>query len=86
MVETESQNVSSASATTQTPKATQTSTTQASATKTAEYGTYKIKSGDSFYTIAKRYPGYSQNDLMKLNNTKSSQLKVGQYIKVPKQK
>jgi membrane-bound lytic murein transglycosylase D len=45
---------------------------------------YKVQSGDSFYTIAQNYPGYSHTDLMKLNNMKNSNLKVGQYIKVPK--
>ncbi|MDR0543437.1 MAG: transglycosylase SLT domain-containing protein [Dysgonamonadaceae bacterium] len=51
---------------------------------TVEYERYKVKSGDSFYSIAKRYPGYTPGDLMKLNNIKTSQLKAGQYIKVPK--
>jgi membrane-bound lytic murein transglycosylase D len=53
-------------------------------TQTLKYGQYKVKSGDSFYSIAKRYPGYSPSDLMKLNNIKSSKLKVGQYLRVPK--
>ncbi|GHV56418.1 hypothetical protein FACS1894182_02910 [Bacteroidia bacterium] len=52
--------------------------------QSAEYENYKVKSGDSFYSIAKRYPGCTPSDLMKLNNIKSSRLKVGQYIKVPK--
>ena len=45
---------------------------------------YKVKSGDSFYSIAQRYPGYSYTDLMKLNNVNNPNLKVGQYIIVPK--
>jgi membrane-bound lytic murein transglycosylase D len=52
--------------------------------RNTEYEHYKVKSGDSFYSIAKKYPGYSQDDLMKMNGMKSSKLKVGQYIKVPK--
>jgi len=52
--------------------------------QTPEYGRYKVKSGDTYSSIAKRYPGYTTNDLMKLNNAKNSLLKVGQYIKVPK--
>jgi len=44
---------------------------------------YKVKSGDSFYSIAQRFPGYSHTDLMKLNNMTHSALKVGQYILVP---
>jgi len=45
---------------------------------------YKVKPGESFYTIAQKYPGYSSADLMKLNKLSSSALKVGQYILVPK--
>ena len=61
-----------------------TATTQAAGKQTNEYGSYKVKAGDTYSGIAKRYPGYSSSDLMKLNNVKSSHLKVGQYIKVPK--
>jgi len=46
--------------------------------------TYKVKQGDSFSTIAQKFPGYSAADLMKLNNLSNSTLKVGQYIMVPK--
>ncbi|MDR0682057.1 MAG: transglycosylase SLT domain-containing protein [Dysgonamonadaceae bacterium] len=49
-----------------------------------KYDTYKVKSGDSLYSIAQKYPGYSHSDLKKMNNLRSSQLKVGQIIKVPK--
>ncbi|MDR1611033.1 MAG: transglycosylase SLT domain-containing protein [Candidatus Symbiothrix sp.] len=45
---------------------------------------YKVKAGESYYTIARRFPGYDTTDLMRLNNTRSSALKKGQYIKVPK--
>jgi membrane-bound lytic murein transglycosylase D len=45
---------------------------------------YKVQSGDSFYTIAQKFPGYSSTDLMKLNNVTKTALKVGQYIRVPK--
>lgn len=48
-----------------------------------EYKKYKVKSGDSFYTIAKKYPGIEARELMKFNNMKSSNLKVGQIIKIP---
>ncbi len=49
----------------------------------SSYKTYKVRKGDSFYTIAKRYPGLDAKDLMKINNMKSSSLKVGQIIKIP---
>jgi membrane-bound lytic murein transglycosylase D len=57
----------------------------AMATTTTETGQYKVKAGDSLYSIAQKYPGYSHTDLMKLNNIKNAtSLKVGQLIKVPK--
>jgi membrane-bound lytic murein transglycosylase D len=59
-------------------------TISSSGGKTVETVQYKVKSGDSFYSIAQKYSGYSSADLMKLNNMSSSSLKVGQYIKVPK--
>ena len=54
--------------------------------KTPSNGTrqYKVMSGESYYTIARKFPGYSSADLMRLNNTRSSTLKKGQYIKVPR--
>lgn len=45
---------------------------------------YKVSAGESYYTIARKFPGYDPDDLMRLNNTRSSALKKGQYIKVPK--
>jgi membrane-bound lytic murein transglycosylase D len=47
------------------------------------YHKYKVKKGDSFYTIAKRYPGVAARDLMQFNNIRSSTLKIGQIIKIP---
>ncbi|MDL2224333.1 transglycosylase SLT domain-containing protein [Bacteroidales bacterium OttesenSCG-928-M06] len=52
--------------------------------KTVQYGTYKVKSGESFYSIAKKYPGCTHADLMKINNIGNEKLKTGQIIKVPK--
>jgi membrane-bound lytic murein transglycosylase D len=51
---------------------------------TVETIQYKVKPGDSFSTIAQKYPGYTYTDLMKLNNVTDQTLKAGQYIKVPK--
>ena len=45
---------------------------------------YRVKTGESYYTIAKKFPGYDSAELMNLNNTRSSNLKNGQVIKVPK--
>jgi membrane-bound lytic murein transglycosylase D len=62
----------------------QTSTAQTTSQSNAEYGRYKVQSGDSFYSIAKKFPGYSEKDLMKINQMSSPNLKAGQLIKVPK--
>jgi len=43
---------------------------------------YTVKSGDSYWKIAKRY-GISSTELMKLNNASSSLIRIGQKIKVP---
>ena len=45
---------------------------------------YKVKPGDTYHSIAKKFPGYDSADLMRLNHTRSSTLKKGQYIRVPK--
>lgn len=49
-----------------------------------EYTTYTIKSGDSFYTIAKNYPGVSAQDIMDFNGLSSSKIKPGMTIRIPK--
>ena len=46
--------------------------------------TYTVKSGDSFYSIAKNYPGVSAQNIMDYNGLKSSNLKPGMTIKIPK--
>ncbi len=76
--------LSSTPVTTTSVNSNKSTTNKSTASKTGEYATYKVRSGDSFYSIAKKYPGYSYNDLMKINNMKSQRLKVGQIIKVPK--
>jgi membrane-bound lytic murein transglycosylase D len=48
------------------------------------YSTYKIKDGETYYSVAKKYPGYDYHDLMQINNTSNAKLKPGQIIKVPK--
>ena len=49
-----------------------------------EYTTYTVKSGDSFYSIAKNYPGVSAQDIMNFNGLSSSKIKPGMKIKIPK--
>lgn len=49
----------------------------------AEFVYYKVCKGDNFWTIAKKFPGVTNDDIMKLNNiTKANNLKVGQILKI----
>ncbi len=48
-----------------------------------DYVTYTVKSGDSFYSIAKNYPGISAQNIMDYNGLTSSKIKVGMKIKIP---
>ena len=47
------------------------------------YTTYVVKSGDSFYSIAKNYPGVSAQNIMDYNGLTSSSIKPGMTIKIP---
>ncbi len=48
-----------------------------------EFVYYKVRKGDNFWSIAKKFPGVSNNDIMKLNNIKqANSLKVGQVLKI----
>ena len=55
-----------------------------SSTKTSgNYVYYTVKSGDNFWSIAKKYPGVSNMDIMKLNGiTNENSLKIGQKLKI----
>ena len=44
---------------------------------------YKVKEGDSFYLIAKNYPGVSAQNIMDYNGLSSSSLRPGTTIKIP---
>ena len=49
----------------------------------SEFVYYKVLKGDNFWTIAKKFPGVSNSDIMKLNNIKqANSLKVGQVLKI----
>ena len=44
---------------------------------------YKVRKGDNFWTIAKKFPGVSNHEIMKVNNIKAAKsLKVGQVLKI----
>ncbi len=57
---------------------------KASSSTSSGYTTYTVKKGDTFYSIAKNYPGVSAQNIMDFNGTSSSKLKVGMKIKIPK--
>ena len=60
------------------------SASSASASSSGDYSTYTVKSGDSFYSIAKNYSGLSAQDIMNFNGMSSSNIKPGMKIKIPK--
>ena len=69
---------------------TKTTTTQTTATQTksttpsnASYIEYTVKSGDSLYLIAKKFPGVSAQNIMDFNKI-GSNIKPGMKIKIPK--
>ena len=47
-------------------------------------GTYKVKSGDTLYGIAKKYAGVSAANIESHNNLSGSSLKPGMVLKIPK--
>lgn len=65
---------------------TSSSSSSSSSSGSASYVTYTVKSGDSFYLIAKRYPGISAQDIMNYNGISSSKLRPGMKIKIPVKK
>ena len=77
--------------TTSTTKSTASSSTAKTAitTKAAistngkEFIAYTVKSGDSLYSIAKKYPGVSTKDLQQANGLKGSDIRPGQVLKIP---
>lgn len=67
-------------------KPTVTATKSSTVTKSSNgYDLYTIRSGDTLWSISKKFNGVTMNDLMKLNGlSKRSKLKIGQKIKVRK--
>ena len=62
---------------------TQTTSAKPVMSSSGDYLTYTVQSGDSFYLIAKRYPGISAQNIMDYNGLDSSRLKPGMKIKIP---
>ena len=66
-------------------KASQTAqTSKAASSSSGEYTTYVVREGDSFYSIAKNYPGVSAQNIMDYNGLSSSKIRPGMTIKIPR--
>jgi membrane-bound lytic murein transglycosylase D len=50
-------------------------------TEKTSYLVHKVKSGESLYSISKKY-GVNANDLSTLNNLKTKNLNIGQLLKI----
>lgn len=59
-----------------------TSSSSSSSSSSSGYIIYTVKSGDSLYKIAQRYPGVSANDIMRINSI-STNIKPGMKLKIP---
>ncbi|MBR5298327.1 MAG: LysM peptidoglycan-binding domain-containing protein [Parabacteroides sp.] len=49
----------------------------------SDKNTYVVRSGDSLYSIAQKYPGVSPDALKKANGLKNSSIQPGQILKIP---
>ena len=59
--------------------------TNVQSTTTSDYILYTVQSGDSLFTIAKKFPGITDADLKEFNNIRNVRgLYPGQQIKIPK--
>ena len=72
-----------ASAVNSTQKKPASSTTSATAGSNSGYITYQVKSGDSLYTIAQRYPGVTVQSIQEANGLNTTNLRIGQILKIP---
>ena len=75
--------VTSTTTSSSTAKPATTPTSKPVVASNGEYTTYVVKTGDSFYSIAKNYPGVSAQNIMDFNGIESSKLRVGMTIKIP---
>ena len=57
---------------------------QRQATAASEgFVSYKVRSGDSLYSISKKYPGVTAATLQKVNKLSGSRIQPGQILKIP---
>lgn len=52
-------------------------------TENSEYLSYRVQSGDSLYSISKKYPGVSIALIQKTNDMTGTRLQPGQILKIP---
>ena len=81
---TETKSTEKATATTQsTVKSSSVEKNNEQTVEKGEFVYYKVRKGDNFWSIAKKFPGVSNDDIMKLNNiTQANSLRVGQVLKI----
>lgn len=58
------------------------SSSSKSSSSSSGYTTYTVKSGDSLYKIASKYPGVSVDDIMRINSI-STNIRPGMKLKIP---
>ena len=58
------------------------SASSSSSSSSSGYITYTVKSGDTLYKIAQKYPGVSADEIMKINSI-SSNIRPGMKLKIP---
>ena len=56
---------------------------QSTPSKTGKYDNYQVRNGETFYSIAKKYPGISAQNIMSWNNIDNARrLKPGMTLKI----
>lgn len=58
------------------------STASSRVSSDAEFVYYTVRKGDTLWSIARQFPGVSNQDIMNINNMRSSAIKPGQKLKI----
>lgn len=72
-----------AKSTATTTKKSASAATKQIASANKDFVSYKVKSGDSLYSISKKYPGVTASSLQKVNGLSSPDIRPGQVLKIP---
>jgi len=56
---------------------------QTKVTSTTPRTSYKVRTGDTLYTISRKYPGISTDDLKRANDLQNANIYPGQILKIP---